>query len=263
MQPVKIVIEGDFWDSQVYAGRLYLFKRDGSIQTLAWDELIHSYADHHEEELKLSFQAAFCNSSLLYGIQSKPLVENPEIKSVITKQFERLSRLNLNFSHDLLDSHFKGQQDSPFPFPHTDICIYGRRMFASSREGLFQAKCDGKTQKPVSTKVTKGWDAPVLSISANYQSLALAAGAEGLRELYLDYSLQFELGESPVELAKGNFSNCNWLYFSIYGSSHTTGGKLVDYKKDDIDTEGRRITLFYDRLISFHLHFQYKNYFLQ
>jgi len=29
MQPVKIAIPGQFWDSQIYRGKLYLFERTG------------------------------------------------------------------------------------------------------------------------------------------------------------------------------------------------------------------------------------------
>jgi hypothetical protein len=43
MQPLKIVIPGEFWDTQMYSGRLYMFRSDGAVQTVDWDRLISEW----------------------------------------------------------------------------------------------------------------------------------------------------------------------------------------------------------------------------
>src|SRR5688572_176576 len=45
MQPVKLSISGQWWDSHIYAGRLYLFGQDGSLTAVDWDRLISDLAD--------------------------------------------------------------------------------------------------------------------------------------------------------------------------------------------------------------------------
>ncbi len=233
MQPVKLTILGKYWDSQIYAGKLYLFNLEGDIQTVRWDRLIEDV--NVKGELKLALSCAFTQSSLLYGDGSQPFVSDIEIKEVIRKKFELLLLENINIDQKIKfeNLNYKSKQQSPFPFPHTDSCIYGKKMFIGSREGLFQASCDGKTTYAVSTRVTKGWDSAISSLSASYRSLAIAAGPEGLFEKSLDDgSLSFAKKESSL-LMKGNFTSCNWLYYSIYGSSNVEGGKLADFKQVD------------------------------
>jgi hypothetical protein len=43
MQPLKLTISGSFWDSQIYAGRLYLFTDTGAIRTLDWDLVVSEW----------------------------------------------------------------------------------------------------------------------------------------------------------------------------------------------------------------------------
>jgi len=40
MQPLKIILPGRFWDSQIYSGRLMLFDLEGSLRVINWDKLI-------------------------------------------------------------------------------------------------------------------------------------------------------------------------------------------------------------------------------
>ncbi|MBS1963099.1 MAG: hypothetical protein JST04_12865 [Bdellovibrionales bacterium] len=239
MQPIKLTIPGQFWDSQIYSGKLFLFGVNGDVRTLKWDELVEDWAV--ADDLRLALKCAFSQSALLYSDYSKSFVDDNEIKSVIRGKFDRLSELNLELSSRQIEHHSKRRQDSPFPFPHSDSCIYGRKMFVATKKGIYEAGCDGKTTYPISTKVTRGWDAPVLTISASYKCLALAAGSEGLFEVKLGDNFGFNGKADPERLTSGNFTGCNWLYFSIYGSSHTTGGKLIDYRKgEENEDNGKR-----------------------
>ena len=40
MHTLKVIVPGEFYDSQIYNGRLYLWKIDGSLITIDWDKLV-------------------------------------------------------------------------------------------------------------------------------------------------------------------------------------------------------------------------------
>ena len=41
MQPVKINIEGNYFDCQIYSGRLYLWTFDGDLKVIDWNALVN------------------------------------------------------------------------------------------------------------------------------------------------------------------------------------------------------------------------------
>ena len=41
MQPLELSIPGDFWDVQIYSGRLYLWHYDGRLSVYDWEKLIN------------------------------------------------------------------------------------------------------------------------------------------------------------------------------------------------------------------------------
>ena len=42
MQALKLTLPGDYWDVQIYRGRLHLWTMAGSILTLDWERLVES-----------------------------------------------------------------------------------------------------------------------------------------------------------------------------------------------------------------------------
>ena len=237
MQPLKMIIPGKYWDSQIYSGRLYLFGQSGDIHTLDWDRLISEW--YLDNNLHLALSCAFLRSDYLYDVALKDLVHDPEVKSVIISKFSKLSEANLEVSSRQLEKVTLGQQDNPLPFPHTDSEIYWRNLYVSSMKGVYRTSCNKKTKYPVSTIPQRQWDAPTLALSASYQSLALAAGDEGLYELELNpghRSSRFE-NNTLHQLSEKNCTDCNWAYYSIYGSSHTEEGYLAAFRKEKDEYE--------------------------
>ena len=55
MQPAKISIIGDFIDSQIYRGRLYLWTLDGTLCTYNWNDIVDSLYDDDKEKLAYTF----------------------------------------------------------------------------------------------------------------------------------------------------------------------------------------------------------------
>jgi hypothetical protein len=81
MQPLKLTIHGEFLDTQLYQGRLYLFGCDGSIQGLDWDALIDDW--DVPEETKLAMTCAFTRSDYLYGNKWDLFFKDREARELI------------------------------------------------------------------------------------------------------------------------------------------------------------------------------------
>lgn len=233
MQPLRILISGEYWDTQIYKGRLYLFGKNGDIRVVNWDKLIGEW--RVEEPLRLAMQCAFSQSDYLYGTQWSLFFSDSEVRKLIQSKFERLATFDLQVSSKTLEACTVGRQDNQFPFPHADSTIYAETMYVASRNGVIGAKCNKKNKFPISTRLQKTWDCPVNAIAASYNTLALAAGDEGLFEQTLNGFLWHEgqLGSKPRQLTERNCTDCNWTFHSIYGSSHTAGGILANFTKDD------------------------------
>ena len=232
MPPLKLTIPGRYWDSQIYRGRLHLFRMDGDILTLDWDGLIDKL--RVRDDLKLAARSAFQRSDFLYGVAATGIFRDAKIREIISHRFHDLSQVPLELSRQEIDRTAVGRQDNLFPFPHADSEIYNRRLYVSSRAGVFAASCGGSTKYPVSTSIARLSEMPVSAVRASYRSLALAAGEEGLWQYDLD---DFRDGSRTERVASQHCSECQWAFHSIYGSSSTGAGILASYLKRRERTE--------------------------
>ena len=226
MSPLKLIIPGRYWDSQIYRGRLHLFGMDGEILTLDWDELIENL--RVEDRLRLAVRSAFQRSDFLYGVAATGIFDDVDVREIMIRRFHSLSEAPLEVGKQEIDRTTLGEQGNLFPFPHADSEIYNRRLFVSSANGVFAANCNGRTKYPVSTGVSRIWEMPVSAVRASYGSLALAAGEEGLWQYNLDDSRD---GSRTERVASQHCSECQWVFHSIYGSSSTGCGLLASYRK--------------------------------
>ena len=226
MSPLKLIIPGRYWDSQIYRGRLHLFGMAGEILTLDWDRLIDNL--QVDDRLRLAVRSAFQRSDLLYGETATEILHDVEIRKIMSRRFHVLAQTPLELNRPETDRTMAGKQDNPFPFPHADSEIYNRRLYVSSRTGVFAANCGGRTKHPVSTRIEPLSEMPVSAVRASYRSLALAAGEEGLWQYNLD---DFTDGARAERIANHHCSECQWAFHSIYGSSSTGAGVLASYLK--------------------------------
>src|SRR5438874_1752616 len=111
MQPLKITIPGRYWDSQIYAGRLYLFEREGALRTINWDQMIGGW--RLEPSLRIAMECAFRRSDYLYGDQWSLAFSDEDIKAVLQHKFERLALVQLEVSANRLDEVSIAVQESP------------------------------------------------------------------------------------------------------------------------------------------------------
>jgi hypothetical protein len=227
MQPLKITIPGQYWDSQIYRGKLYLFEREGDIVTINWDALIHDL--DVDAASKLALTCAFTKSDLLYDPGVEEILGDIELRPIMYSKFDRLALQPIEIGRDRFEKRIVKRQRNPFPFPHADCAIYWNRMYVGGSSGVWSATCAKQTGNPVSSRPHRSWDASVFALAALYGALACAAGDEGLFELPLR-----ESGD-PKAVSKRNCVDCQWAYQSIYGSSHVAHGFLAEYAKVKVD----------------------------
>lgn len=241
MQPLKLIVPGEYWDSYVYAGRLFLFGARGNIRTLNWDALVRGL--NVDSRARLALFCAFLRSDYLYGPEVQELLHDTEIREIVRSKFSVLEGQPIEVSRALLSKAEIGQQDNPCPFPHAEIELYYRNLYVGGPSGVVRATASGRTKYPISTRPQKIWDAPVFGMSASWSRLALAAGEEGLFETAVPTSRAREEWADLLEEPRPQFidrtcQDCNWNFHSVFGSS-LTGGFLADYQKEPI--EGSRL----------------------
>lgn len=236
MDPLKIILRGRFYDAHIYMGKLALFTDDGRILGIDWREVLNSL--HVNRPLLLALEAAFGNSSLLYDAVNKPILHDLEIKGVVESKFNRLSRPIADLDLAAISKFAVSEQENLFPFPHADCEIYGKKIFVCSSDGIYKSLFNGDTKKLVSTRVDRFSDCPGLSIKASYNSLAIAAGSEGLYDMPIDGMSRSSNVLRNISTAHVN--SCNWAYHNIVGSSGVSDGVLAEYDKTTVGNESDR-----------------------
>jgi hypothetical protein len=238
MQALKLTIEGEYWDSQIYSGRLYLFHVDGSVATIDWERMVSEW--NVDPDLRIALLCAFSHSDYLYGRQLRVLFGDPEIKQVIQRKFERLKEVELTADQIVLTRYRTSMQDSPFPFPHSDCHVYRRRFYVSSQRGITSSGCGQQSKHGISPRSATLWDCPVLSIAMYSNTIAMAAGEEGLLEQRIaetPWRYSDESGEKPWKeprtIADKHCESCDWTEYSVYGSSHTNDGFLAYFSTNN------------------------------
>jgi hypothetical protein len=261
MNPAKITIYGDFWDCQIYRNRLYIWGMDGSLKIIDWNKLVDSFSTQLSDQLALS--CAFTNGNYLYQSDFSKIFRDPDFRTLLITKFENISQANYAIEGDDLQNFLIKEQDSPFKELPTDTEFLSNRIYAITDNGLFStdANKSKKRKLPVSSRLTKHWDSPLLSISANkYAKIALSGGSEGLYEYDASsiWEDNFNDGE-PIEprlslISKRPSTFANYQFLSIYSSSNFASSYLSLFKwempRQDLALSGVKPKRIKDREIS-------------
>jgi hypothetical protein len=184
MQPAKISIKGDFIDSQIYRGRLYLWTINGTLCTYDWNKLVDSLYTDDKESLPYTF--TFKDGHYLYKHSLTEIFKDEDFRDLLLHKMNIVSSKSHIISQNQLKKFLIQEQDVPGGELPTDTEIYNSNLYFINDNGLFQATAHRKTGNPVSSKPVKLWGCKLLSIKANrYPQLALSGGDEGLFELDL------------------------------------------------------------------------------
>ncbi|WP_131753381.1 hypothetical protein [Burkholderia vietnamiensis] len=248
MQAVSLTIPGEFWDSQIYSGKLYLFGADHSLHVYHWARAVDSVISRYPA-MQTAIRIAFLDGQILYTEPGRLLASDPAVRDVIQKQLLQLaSTADLQVNFDAAAGKFLKIRDNPFPYPHADSEVYYHQMYVGLKQGLFHASTSSLEGVNIND-VQKRWDSAVFSVKAshNYTTLACAAGDEGLREFGVFDAEDKPTSSEPTLVSKRMCTACDWSYQSIFGSAPGASGFLASFKKKKIsDTRYQRVA---DRVV--------------
>lgn len=231
MQPAKISIKGDFVDSQIYRGRLYLWTMNGSLCTYDWNSIVDSLYEEDKESLAYTF--TFKDGHYLYKHSLTELFKDEDFRHLLLQKMNAVSSKVHVVSQGQLKKHLITEQDVPGGEIPTDTEIYDSNLYFINDNGLFRSTAHRKKGNSVSSKPIKLWDCRLLSIKANkYPQLALSAGDDGLFELDMSESSirvkhHAEKNISQINTRHSSFANYNYL--SIYSSSLIDSSYMAYY----------------------------------
>jgi hypothetical protein len=225
MQPIKVSIEGDYMDCQIYRGRLYLWTFDGLLKVYDWYGIIESFIK--EEIDRLTFEYCFLDGNALYKRSIIDLINRDiEFRDLLLKKFKRVAERKYYIDLEILSTFLIGEQDTPTKYVPTDTEIYGNKLYFITERGFFSSTAHARKERnPVSSKSQKIWDCNLLSIKANkYPQIALSGGDEGLFEFNLSKSVgdNLKLVDSTMPIycvSEAHSSFSNYTYLSLYNSS--------------------------------------------
>ena len=191
MQPAKISIIGDFIDSQIYRGRLYLWTLDGTLCTYNWNNIVDSL--YNDDKEKLAYTFTFKDGHYLYKHSLTEIFKDADFRELLLRKMGVVALKTHVIRPNQLKQFLIQEQDVPGRELPTDTEIYNSKLYFINDQGLFQSAAHRKTGKPVSSKPLKLWDCKLLSIRANrFPQIALSAGEEGLYELDASESDSFK-----------------------------------------------------------------------
>jgi hypothetical protein len=234
VQPVRLTIFGDFWDSQIYKGRLYLWGMDNVLYIYDWETLVESIA---REELRMPLVCAFARGDLLYIPRDLSVIfEDREIRQVLDEKFHLVSQLDWSFSQLDIETFLMGQQDSPFDALHDDSSMYMNRLYCLTDTGLYSAQAHKPKNRKykVDRASNKLWDGLGTAVKTKSETLAVAAADDGL------FELSIRNHREPTQVSNYHTVFINWAFTSIYGSSDIESGHLAAYTWTEEEIEGDR-----------------------
>jgi hypothetical protein len=235
MPALSIHLPGNYYDSQIYSGRLYLWGLDGTIRTIDWKKLINTI--RVDEPLKLALRYGFLNGNALYSEEFRRFLQDAEVQDLLRRRFQRIAENPIEFSEaDLQRSQIR-LQVNPFPFPHADTAVHYREMFVGERGGVHRASL-GPVAAPIGTRPEQLWDGPAVNLASGFHSVAIAAGSEGLFRLTWDDEgtssskpAQRTNSNEPKKLDDHHATLVHWMYDGLFSTSYSHQGYLVDFAR--------------------------------
>ena len=237
MQPLKITIKGDYYDCQIYRGRLYLWTFNGELKVYDWNSLVQSLIKKDTDRIAINF--SFIDGHYLYKTSLMEIFEDKDFRRLLINKFKNIEKENYTFTEKQMKKFLFGEQDTPTGILPTDTEIYSNKLYFITEKGLFTSTAHRPKSKkyPVSSRPSKEWDCNLLSIKANkYPQLALSGGDEGLFELnLLNKNLPQKLArvekDKPIfQISENHSSFSNYSYLNIYNTSVVDKSFLAMFK---------------------------------
>jgi len=237
MNPMKITIYGNYFDCQIYRGRLYLWTFDGELLVYNWNSIVNTFINQEIDRIAMTF--CFLDGNYLYKSSLVELFHDEEFRKLLLNKFARIQKTKYQITGEELKNHIISKQDIPSKILPTDTEIYGNTLYFATDKGFYS--CDVHMRSDYKSAINKNvntiWDCNLLSIKANkYPQIALSAGSEGL------YEYNFIADNKPCNLKKiDTFSDiyqistkhsmtANYTYQSIYNTSNVSNSYLAEFQ---------------------------------
>ena len=155
MQPLKISLLGNYYDCQLYRGRLYLWTFEGELRIYDWDQIVEKVIERNGDWL--TFLYGFKDGRYLYNSKTKRLFEDKEIKEIVIRRYSTSCRRKHVLTEKDVEDCLIGRQSTPSSSLPIDTEIYNSVLYYSTEKGLFSATAHRpKSEKyKVSTKPRK------------------------------------------------------------------------------------------------------------
>ncbi|MCV2419255.1 hypothetical protein LNV47_01460 [Paucibacter sp. DJ4R-1] len=244
---MKLIIEGTYWDSQIYSGELLLFDGDGAVHRIDWRSIVDSIADKNSA-VQTALRVAFSDSDLFYNQKVRKILCDPQIEAPIKSQLSQLATLCLSANRQDWSNNWR-IEDTPFDFLPTDTDIYYNHIFAAGNEGLFSAPRSGVgAVRPFGKRTSKHHDAKILQVKASdhYTAIAAAAGDDGLFEFAFKRS-ESNVLDSERRLASRPCSSCDWAFQSVMG--WTLANAFLASFRQEKDPSSNKTSRIFDRIV--------------
>ena len=233
MQPVKIKIQGNFYDSQIYRNRLYLWHFDGRLSVYDWRELISNIVVN--EFLLYVKDLCFLDGSYLYHTEwFGRLLQDKEINEILTNKITNLSGKCFVVTEEELAKAVIKEYDVPFYEMPLDTHIYNGNLYYTIENGQYVSKIQGK-KEPLSAMKRPGriFDGRVVHMAASAGRMAMSMLSDGLCERVIsgDFA-SYEV--KRVSDRHSNFAHYN--YSNIFNSSLKGDSFLIYNSREEEGT---------------------------
>ncbi len=222
MQALRITIPGDYWDVQIYRGRLYLWTMDGAVKTIDWDNLIETVAQTAMSSFAIRF--GFSLGAFLYKQHMNELLADREFRNWALERFALQREQPIVVSEIDLENLTIDRQMVRMPRLPTDSLIYDRVLYAATDEGIWKATIGRGTVHSISTRTTQISDFHAVGLAARGHKIAAAASGDGLFQISVENRSDLE---EARQVSARHCESADWVFQSIFGSSTLDGGFLV------------------------------------
>ncbi|MDR3718781.1 MAG: hypothetical protein P4K98_08260 [Bryobacteraceae bacterium] len=224
-EAVRVVVPGKFWDSQLYAGTLYLFGLSGELSTLSWDKLVADLPV--PDRLRVAADFALLGNHRLYEPGARLLLSDPDIRLLLQQKFHELCAQS---PWEALPAD-GSVDDNPLPFPHNDSEVHYSNLYVGASEGLFclemaGAREDGRCLSEV----------PTFNIAAKYQTIAQAAGSAGLFAVRIGNDPRTpdqHPSDSQTQVSELPCMTCEWATSSIIAAGFNNNVYVAMYESSN------------------------------
>lgn len=197
MKTLKINIKGKFQDGYLYGGQLFLVENSGEIKAINLWTVISQNLKYNSDEYHF-FKLVFTQNNWLSNGQASNFLGISKFKKDFKLIWETYSKNEYIFYIPESKELLLGKIENT---PIFDFHLYGMRMYAGNREGLYEAPISINDQNFVSlnNSIQRVFDARTTQISAKSGSIIVSSNTEGLFHGQLkDYNSHVTIKEKPI-----------------------------------------------------------------